>query len=49
MINKLNANSKNFQKVLVEKIKKRSIFSDEDYGIAKNIVSDVKKMVIKQY
>ena len=43
MINKLNANSKNFQKVLVKKIKDRSIFSDKDYGIAKNIVSDVKK------
>ena len=43
MINKLNANSKNFQKILVKKIKDRSIFSDKDYGIAKNIVSDVKK------
>ena len=43
MINRLNANSKNFQKVLLKKIKKRSIFSDKDYGIAKNIVSDVKK------
>ena len=43
MINKLNANSKNFQKVLIKKIKDRSIFSDKDYGIAKNIVSDVKK------
>jgi len=43
MINKLNANSKNFQKVLVKKIKKRSIFSDKDYSIAKNIVLDVKK------
>ena len=43
MINRLNANIKNFQKVLLKKIKKRSIFSDKDYGIAKNIVSDVKK------
>ncbi|MFL2895657.1 MAG: histidinol dehydrogenase [Candidatus Pelagibacter sp.] len=43
MINRLNANSKNFQKVLLKKIKKRSIFSDKDYSIAKNIVSDVKK------
>ena len=43
MINRLNANIKNFQKILLKKIKKRSIFSDKDYGIAKNIVSDVKK------
>ena len=43
MIYRLNANSKNFQKDLIKKINKRSVFSDKDYNIAKKIVSDVKK------
>ena len=49
MTYRLNANSKNFQKDLIKKINKRSVFSDKDYNVAKKIVSDVKKMVIKQY
>jgi len=43
MIYRLNANSKNFQKDLIKKINKRSVFSDKDYNIAKKIVLDVKK------
>ena len=43
MTYRLNANSKNFQKDLIKKINKRSIFSDKDYNIAKKIVLDVKK------
>ena len=49
MTYRLNANSKNFEKVLIKKINKRSIFSDNDYNVAKKIVLDVKKMGIKQY
>ena len=43
MTYRLNANSKNFQKDLIKKINKRSVFSDKDYNVAKKIVSDVKK------
>jgi len=43
MIHKLNVNSKNFQKNLIKRINKRSVFSNKDYNIAKKIVSDVKK------
>ena len=43
MTYRLNANSKNFQKNLIKKINKRSVFSDKDYNVAKKIVSDVKK------
>ncbi len=43
MIYKLNADSKNFQKNLIKKINKRSVFSDKDYNISKKIVIDVKK------
>ena len=43
MTYRLNANSKNFQKDLIKKINKRSVFSDKDYTVAKKIVSDVKK------
>ena len=43
MIIKLNANSRNFEKILINKIKKRSLFSDKDYDTAKKIVLDVKK------
>ena len=43
MTYRLNANSKNFQKDLIKKINKRSVFSDKDYHVAKKIVSDVKK------
>ena len=43
MTYKLNANSKNFQKDLIKKINKRSVFSDRDYNIAKKIVLDVKR------
>ena len=43
MTYRLNANSKNFQKNLIKKISKRSVFSDKDYSVAKKIVSDVKK------
>ena len=43
MTYRLNANSKNFEKVLIKKINKRSIFSDNDYNVAKKIVLDVKK------
>ena len=49
MTYRLNANSKNFQKNLIKKINKRSVFSDKDYNVAKKIVSDVKKMGIKRY
>ena len=48
MTNRLNANSKNFQKDLIKKINKRSVFSDKDYNVAKKIVLDVKKMGIKR-
>jgi len=34
---------KNFEKILIKKINKRSIFSDNDYNVAKKIVLDVKK------
>ncbi len=43
MILRLNANGKNFQKELVKKINKRSVFSNKDYNVAKKIVLDVKK------
>ena len=43
MTYRLNANSKNFQKDLIKKINKRSVFSDKDYNVAKKIVLDVKK------
>ena len=43
MTYRLNANSKNFQKDLIKKLNKRSVFSDKDYNVAKKIVSDVKK------
>ena len=43
MTYKLNANSKNFQKDLIKRINKRSVFSDRDYNIAKKIVLDVKR------
>ncbi len=43
MIVRLNANSINFEKILVKKINKRSLFSDKDYNIAKKIILDVKK------
>ena len=43
MTYRLNANSKNFQKDLIKKINKRSVFSDKDYNIAKKIVLDVKR------
>ena len=43
MTYRLNANSKNFQKVLIKKVNKRSVFSDKDYNVAKKIVLDVKK------
>ena len=43
MTNRLNANSKNFQKDLIKKMNKRSVFSDKDYNVAKKIVLDVKK------
>ena len=43
MIYRLSANSKNFQKDLIKKMNKRSVFSDKDYNVAKKIVSDVKK------
>ena len=43
MIYRLNANSKSFQKDLLKKINKRSVFSDKDYNITKKIVLDVKK------
>ncbi len=43
MIIKLNANSRNFEKILINRIKKRSLFSDKDYDTAKKIVLDVKK------
>ena len=49
MTYRLNANSKNFQKDLIKKINKRSVFSDKDYNVAKKIVLDVKKTVIKRY
>ena len=43
MILRLNANGKNFQKELLKKINKRSVFSNKDYNVAKKIVLDVKK------
>ena len=43
MTYRLNANSKNFQKDLIKKVNKRSVFSDKDYSIAKKIVLDVKR------
>jgi len=43
MIVRLNANSRNFEKVLTKKINKRSLFSEKDYNTAKKIVLDVKK------
>ena len=43
MIFRLNANNRNFEKNLIKKISKRSVFSDKDYNIAKKIVTDVKK------
>ena len=43
MTYRLNANSKNFQKDLIKKINKRSLFSDKDYNVAKKIVFDVKQ------
>jgi len=43
MIFRLNANNRNFEKNLIKKISKRSVFSDKDYNIAKKIVLDVKK------
>ena len=43
MTYRLNANSKNFQKDLIKKINKRSVFSDKDYNVAKKIVFDVKE------
>ena len=43
MTYRLNANSKNFQKDLIKKVNKRSVFSDRDYNIAKKIVLDVKR------
>ena len=43
MTYRLNANSKNFQKDLIKKINKRSVFSDKDYNVAKKIVFDVKQ------
>ena len=49
MTYRLNANSKNFQKVLIKKVNKRSVFSDKDYNVAKKIVLDVKKMGIRQF
>ena len=49
MTYRLNANSKNFQKDLIKKINKRSVFSDKDYNVAKKIVLNVKKTGIKRY
>ena len=49
MILRLNANGKNFQKELLKKINKRSVFSNKDYNVAKKIVLDVKKTEIKLY
>ena len=43
MIYRLNADSKNFQKNLIKKINKRSLFSDKEYNVTKKIVLDVKK------
>ena len=43
MILRLNANGKNFQKELLKKINKRSVFSNKDYNVAKKNCSGCKK------
>ncbi len=43
MTYRLDANSKNFQKDLIKKVNKRSVFSYKDYNVAKKIVFDVKE------